>query len=109
MPSARDAGRRTSRKISPAARFALRFPRSVGYNDRVLKAPGTILAVGGAEDKFDKRIILQRFVEEAGGATARIAILPTASTIPDKRAEFYREVFSSLGAAAAYPVPIARR
>ena len=74
-----------------------------------MKAPGAILAVGGAEDKFDRRTILQRFVEEAGGASARIAIVPTASTIPEKRAEFYRDVFSSLGASAAYPVPIVRR
>ena len=70
---------------------------------------GSILAVGGAEDKFDKRAILHRFVEEAGGAAARIAILPTASTIPEKRAEFYREVFAELGAAGAFSVPIARR
>lgn len=74
-----------------------------------MRPAGTILAVGGAEDKFEKRTILQRFVEEAGGAGARIAILPTASTIPEKRAEFYREVFSSLGASDAFAVPIVRR
>ncbi len=40
---------------------------------------GSILAVGGAEDKVDRRDILERFVHEAGGPKARIAILPTAS------------------------------
>jgi len=74
-----------------------------------LTIPGSILAVGGAEDKFDKRTILHRFVEEAGGARARIAILPTASTIPLKRAEFYQEVFAGLGAGQAFHVPIAGR
>ncbi len=44
-----------------------------------------IVAVGGAEDKVDKRDILERFVLEAGGKKARIAILPTASEIPDER------------------------
>jgi cyanophycinase len=43
---------------------------------------GSIVAVGGGEEKFEKPDILQRFVAEAGGAEARIAILPTASAIP---------------------------
>jgi cyanophycinase len=47
---------------------------------------GSIVAVGGGEEKFDKPDILQRFVAEAGGAEARIAILPTASAIPAERA-----------------------
>jgi cyanophycinase len=74
-----------------------------------MAAPGSILAVGGAEDKVKKRGILQRFVKEAGGKRARIAILPTASSIPDERATFYETVFAGLGAGAAYHVPIATR
>lgn len=70
---------------------------------------GPILAVGGAEDKFEKKVILQRFLEEAGGAQARIAIVPTASTIPEKRSAFYQEVFDGLGALESFPVPIASR
>ena len=68
-----------------------------------------ILAVGGAEDKVDKRDILERFVLEAGGKKARIAILPTASEIPDERAAFYRQVFADLGAAESFHVPIVTR
>src|SRR5437660_1083411 len=71
--------------------------------------PGSILAVGGAEDKVKKRAILQRFVREAGGKTARIAILPTASSIPDERAAFYREVFAGLGVVDSFHVPIVSR
>lgn len=74
-----------------------------------MAAPGSILAVGGAEDKVKKRAILQRFVREAGGKKARIAILPTASSIPDERALFYGEVFASLGVAESTHVPIATR
>ena len=73
-----------------------------------LKA-SSILAVGGAEDKVNKRDILERFVREAGGEQARIAILPTASEIPDERATFYQEVFSELGAALSQHVPIVTR
>lgn len=75
----------------------------------LLPSKGPILAVGGAEDKFDRRIILSRFVREAGGPGARIAILPTASTIPDRRATFYQEVFAALGAGESFGVPITDR
>jgi cyanophycinase len=74
-----------------------------------LAVAGSILAVGGAEDKFDKRVILSRFVAEAGGPAARIAILPTASTIPDRRSAFYQQVFAGLGAEGSFGVPITDR
>jgi len=70
---------------------------------------GSILAVGGAEDKVDKRDILERFVTEAGGSAARIAILPTASAIPLDRAVFYSGVFGQIGAGSSFHVPIVTR
>ena len=70
---------------------------------------GSIVAVGGGEEKFDKPDILERFVAEAGGADARIAILPTASAIPAERATFYSQVFTQIGAGAATPLPIISR
>jgi cyanophycinase len=70
---------------------------------------GSIVAVGGGEEKFDKPDILERFVAEAGGADARIAILPTASAIPAERANFYSQVFTQIGAGAANPLPILSR
>jgi cyanophycinase len=70
---------------------------------------GSIVAVGGGEEKFDKPDILERFVAEAGGADARIAILPTASAIPAERATFYSQVFTQIGAGAANPLPIISR
>lgn len=58
------------------------------------------MAIGGAEDKFRDRVILSRFVEMAGGPSARIVIIPTASSLPDA-GQLYETVFSELGAASA--------
>jgi cyanophycinase len=76
---------------------------------RTNRPHGSILAVGGGEEKFDKPDILQRFVAEAGGADARIAILPTASAIPAERAYFYEQVFRNIGAGDVFPLPIVTR
>lgn len=57
---------------------------------------GPLLAIGGAEDKWRDRIILRRFVELSGGDHARIAVIPTASRIPDA-GEQYRKIFGELG------------
>ena len=73
------------------------------------RSHGSILAVGGGEEKFDKPDILERFVEEAGGGEARIAILPTASAIPAERATFYSQVFTQIGAGEVFPLPIISR
>lgn len=61
---------------------------------------GPLLAIGGAEDKFRDRVILARFVEMAGGSSARIVILPTASSLPDA-GRLYESIFDELGAASA--------
>ena len=42
---------------------------------------GPVIAIGGAEDKIRDKLILSAFVNLAGGPEARIAILPTASSI----------------------------
>lgn len=59
---------------------------------------GTLLMIGGAEDKVGNRTILRRFVELAGGATARIAIIATASEIYDLVSRTYERIFTELGA-----------
>ena len=58
---------------------------------------GPLLAIGGAEDKSRDRVILRRFLDLSGNGTARIAVIPTASSIPDA-GERYRSVFEDLGA-----------
>ena len=62
--------------------------------------PGPVLAIGGAEDKLRDKLILSAFVNLAGGPDARIAILPTASSI-EEAGERYKALFLGMGAARA--------
>jgi cyanophycinase len=59
---------------------------------------GFLIPIGGAEAKTGNTAILQRFVALSGGAEARIAVLPTASQLPDT-GDRYAALFTSLGAA----------
>jgi len=60
--------------------------------------------IGGAEDKLGRARVLRRFVRLAGGSSARIALLPTASSAPDEMIAMYREVLRRLGALTVTPV-----
>jgi cyanophycinase len=71
-------------------------------------ARGPIMAIGGAEDKFRERVILSTFVELAGGRKARIAIVPTASSIESAGVR-YKALFLDLGVASAEVIYIADR
>lgn len=59
---------------------------------------GAVFAIGGAEAKLRRRSVLQAFVREAGGSDARIAVIPSASSLGPEVVEVYRAVFASLGA-----------
>jgi cyanophycinase len=65
---------------------------------------GTVIVIGGAEDKVRDRVILGRFAALAGGSDARIAVLATASSFGMEAGERYREVFTELGAAEVTPL-----
>ncbi len=69
---------------------------------------GWIVPVGGAEDKEQDAIILRRFIEVSGGSAARIAIIPTASRMPDTGPR-YERIFRQLGAHTATSVPFETR
>ena len=73
---------------------------------------GKLIAIGGAEDKgidldkgefyrnnlnFLELGIIRRIVEEAGGLSARIEIITTASTIPYEVGENYLNAFGKIG------------
>lgn len=66
---------------------------------------GAVAAIGGAEDHLGHRVILRRFVRLAGGAEARIAVVPTASRLGATGTR-YCEQFRELGVVAADVVPI---
>src|SRR6478735_11569426 len=56
-----------------------------------------LLVIGGAEDKVGPARVLRRFVRLAGGAQARILVLPTASMVEDEMVETYRVAFGRIG------------
>lgn len=66
------------------------------------------MAIGGAEDKLDDKVILSAFVQLAGGRDAKIVIVPTASSI-ETAGERYKAIFLGLGANAAEVVYIGDR
>jgi cyanophycinase len=59
---------------------------------------GPLIAIGGAEDKVGARAVLREVVQHAGGKNAKIAVFPTASSIPQEMAVTYDGIFRELGA-----------
>src|SRR4029079_11958066 len=65
---------------------------------------GTVIVIGGAEDKVRDRVILNRFVALAGGPDATIAVISTASSLGLEAGERYRAVFGELGVKRVRPL-----
>ena len=60
---------------------------------------GHLLVIGGAEDKYNERRILRKFLELAGGDKAEVLIVPVASDYPEFAADVYTQAFRNLGIA----------
>lgn len=60
---------------------------------------GHLLVIGGAEDKYNERRILRKFLSLAGGDNAEILIVPVASDFPEFAADVYVQAFRNLGVA----------
>ena len=60
---------------------------------------GHLLVIGGAEDKYNERRILKKFLELAGGEAAEVLIVPVASDFPEFAADVYTQAFRNLGVA----------
>src|SRR6185437_5421405 len=54
-------------------------------------ADGTVMIIGGAEDKVRDRVVLNRFVSLAGGTDATIAVISTASSLGAEAGERYKQ------------------
>lgn len=67
-------------------------------------ADGTVIVIGGAEDKVRDRVILNRFVALAGGPDATIAVISTASSLGQEAGERYARVFGELGVRKVRPL-----
>jgi cyanophycinase len=65
---------------------------------------GTVIVIGGAEDKIRDRIILTRFVTLAGGEDAIVVVISTASSLGHEAGERYRQIFTELGAHTVRPL-----
>lgn len=58
---------------------------------------GHLLVIGGAEDKYNERRILKKFLDLAGGPGAEVLIVPVASDFPEFAADVYTQAFRNLG------------
>lgn len=60
---------------------------------------GHLLVIGGAEDKYNERRILRKFLSLAGDTRAEVLIVPVASDFPEFAADVYTQAFRNLGVA----------
>ncbi len=85
-----------------------------------MAAKGTLIPIGGNEDKgidmaeqyhleFIQESILSRVVREAGGESAKIVIIPTASSIPAEVSENYIQAFEKIGCADLHVMDLRKR
>jgi cyanophycinase len=58
---------------------------------------GHLLIIGGAEDKYNERRILRKFVSLAGEKDAKILLVPIASDFPEFASDVYSQVFRKMG------------
>lgn len=71
--------------------------------------PHYLIPIGGNEKKSEDSEIFRNMVQLAGGAKARIVVVPTASEEPKARARDYRELFERFNPAAIDIVHIGER
>lgn len=85
-----------------------------------MNAKGTLIPIGGNEDKgideheiyhleFIAEGILSRVVKESGGVDAMIVVVPTASGIPEQVGQNYLEAFGKLGCTNLHVMDIRER
>ncbi|MGF1553404.1 MAG: cyanophycinase [Paracoccaceae bacterium] len=70
---------------------------------------GRIVAIGGAEDKSQESVILGRVMALAPEGRREVAVITTASMIPDEVFPAYDEVFGELGAEAVHHLDVRDR
>lgn len=75
---------------------------------RAASRAGTLMLIGGAEDKFEQKFLLKNFFESSGGPKARITILPSASESEESGA-VYHQIFTGLGAQSVQVLPLFKR
>jgi cyanophycinase len=61
------------------------------------KVRGSLIIIGGAEDKRGETKILKEVADLVGGANGRLMIMTTATESPQELGNLYRKVFGELG------------
>ena len=70
---------------------------------------GSLMIIGGAEDRTDNMEILKKFIALAGGGDQPLVVITAASTVPSKVWEMYQSAFDTLDARNVRHLPIADR
>ena len=65
--------------------------------EQVARSHGHLVIIGGGEDKQRDMAILKRFVELAGGPSAKIVVITAASSVAANMWETYDRAFADLG------------
>ncbi len=71
--------------------------------------PRVLIPIGGKEKRSADSEIFREMVELAGGADARIVVVPTASEEPDERARDYVQLFSGFNPKSIQTVHVGER
>jgi cyanophycinase len=66
-------------------------------NTHIHHPAGILMPIGGAEDKYNHRTILQHFVQLSGSKHAHIVIIPSASAYAIQTAATYIKLFTRMG------------
>lgn len=70
---------------------------------------GALIAIGGAEDKTSRSAVLQRVMSLAPTDQIEVGVITTASRIPDKVFDGYRQTFDALGASEVHFLDVRQR
>ena len=76
---------------------------------QLTEARGRLIAIGGAEDRDGKMVILKRFVELAGGKQAQIVVMTAATNNPEEVGKEMTAVFKRLDAKNVKVIDVSSR
>jgi len=70
---------------------------------------GSLVIIGGAEDKRADKAILKEVIKLAGGESSHIALITTATNSPEEAGLEYKKLFGELGAGSVISINITDR
>lgn len=63
---------------------------------KLLKPKGTLIPIGGGEDKEDKKDVLARVIHETGKKKPKVCLITLATSLPKEVAQDYKNAFKTL-------------